>query len=169
MKALLLTLIMTFSLNSLGAPIEVTSGLVELGEVRETLGDSTHRVILKLGPSTPKEFKVKFTYKYKFTSTEIAAAYVGANGQLGVLTRPGPSEYYVGKQTLQFDAEESSLSEGGELKVVIEISKPNKNTHGVKVVTSLLDAPEDVISGHKKLLGLLGRSYTIKKASCSQE
>ncbi len=168
MKALLLTLVMTLSMAALAAPIEVTSGLVELGEVRETLGDSTRKVTLKLGPSTPEKFKVKFSYKYKFTSTEIASAYVGANGQLGILTRPGPSEYYDGKQTLYFDVQESTLSEGGELLVLIEISKPNKNTHGVKVVSTLVDAKDDVISGHKKLLGLLGRSYTIKK-SCSEE
>jgi hypothetical protein len=168
MKAFLLTLVMMCSLSALGQ-VEVSSSLIDLGEVHETLGSSTKKIILKLSPSTPNEFKVKFKYKYRFKSTEIASAYVGANGQLGIITRKVSSELYIGKETLQVDVENSTLSEGGELKVLLEISKPNKNTHSVKVVATLIDAKEDVISGRKKLLGLLGRSYQIQKATCSQE
>lgn len=168
MKTFILFFGLVFTFSAL-AQIEVREAVIDLGEVHETLGSGTRKVTLKLDGSTPKEFKVKFTYKYRFTSTEIATAYVGANGQLGIITRPGPSEQFVGKETLRFDVEKSSLEDGRELSVLIEISKPNKNTHGVKVKASLVNAADDVISGHKRLLGLLGRSYTIERASCSQQ
>jgi hypothetical protein len=67
---------------------------------------------------------------------------------------------------LVFDISESSVRSGDELDLLVEISKPNQNAHGIKVVVTLKDAKGNIVSGGRKLLGLLGRSYQIQQEAC---
>ena len=146
--------------------IEVNSREIDLGEIRETLGLSTKRVLLKVSASSPEEFKVKFNYKYRFVSHELDNVFVGANGNLGYSTRVSSSDNYDADTKLVFDISESSVSRGDQLDLLVEISKPNQNAHGIKVVVTLKDAKGNVVSGGRKLLGLLGRSYKIQQEVC---
>jgi hypothetical protein len=52
--------------------------------------------------------------------------------------------------------------------VIIEIDRPNKNMHHLNVVVSLKDAKGNIVSGGRKLLGLLGRSYKISEEACDK-
>jgi hypothetical protein len=146
--------------------IEVKSKIIDLGVVRETIGLSTKKIILKLSSESPEEFKVKFNYKYRFVSQELDALFVGASGNLSFSTHSVSSETYEADSKLVFDISESSAVKGEDLELMVEISKPNQNSHGIKVVVNLIDAKGNIISGGRKLLGLLGRSYKIQEEAC---
>jgi hypothetical protein len=146
--------------------IEVKSKMIDLGEVRETMGLSFKKIILKLSAESPEEFKVKFNYKYRFVSQELSAIFVGPSGNLTYSTRSVSSETYEADSKLDFDISESSAAKGEHLELMVEISKPNQNSHGIKVVVNLIDAKGNIISGGRKLLGLLGRSYKIHQEAC---
>jgi hypothetical protein len=143
---------------------EVSSKVVDLGVVTETYGKSVKRVLLKISPESPKEFKVKFNYKYRFTSKELDSVIVTPGGFGGFSTRT-VSESFEANEILRFDASESSAQMGDDLAVIIEISKPNQNIHGIKVAVKLVEEKGNTIDGGRRLLGLLGRSYKIK-ANC---
>ena len=167
MKLFFIVFLLLQSLSSFAQQvIEVNSKMIDLGEVRETMGLSTKKIILKLSAGSPEEFKVKFNYKYRFVSQELDALFVGASGNLSYSTHSVSSETYEADSKLVFDISESSAIKGEDLEVMVEISKPNQNSHGIKVVVNLIDAKGNVISGGRKLLGLLGRSYTIKQEAC---
>jgi len=140
----------------------VKGSKIDLGTVTETLGNSVKKVILELDDSTGREFKVKFNYRYQFISHELDSVTITPSGFGGYSTRRIVQDY-TGKQVLRFDIGESSIVRGEKILVLIEISKPNKNIHGIKVETKLLGNSSNSIEGGKKLLGLLGRSYTIKE------
>lgn len=144
--------------------LDVNSGLIDLGDVRETNYGGTKKVVLRLSANTPDKFKVKFVYQYHFTSKEIDSILItpGGIGDISMRTR---SEYFEGKEVVKFDVSESNLKSGEELEVLVEISKPNKNTHGVRVVSKLKADKGNQISGGKSLLGLLGHKFSIK-AGC---
>ncbi len=144
--------------------IDVSSKVIDIGQVTETLGNSTKRIVLRLNPASPEEFKVKFSYKYKFVSRELDSVIIGPGGIGGYTTRTNV-EYFDGNETIRFDIAESTVPQGETLELVVEISKPNKNTHGIKVVVSLAEGKGNSVEGGKRLLGLLGRSYEIK-ADC---
>jgi hypothetical protein len=146
--------------------IEVKSEMIDLGEVRETMGLSTKKISLKISGSSPEEFRVKFKYKYRFVSHELDNVFVGPNGSLSYSTRASSSETFEADTKLVFDIGESSAHRGDELDLLVEISKPNQNAHGIKVVVTLKDAKGNVVSGGRKLLGLLGRSYKIHQEAC---
>lgn len=142
--------------------ITVKGAKIDLGTVTETLGSSVKKIILELDDSTAHEFKVKFNYKYQFVSHELETVTITSSGIGGYSTRRIVQDY-IGKQVLRFDISESSVIRGEKILVLLEISKPNKNIHGIKIETKLLRNSADFIEGGKKLLGLLGRSYTIKE------
>ena len=144
--------------------IDVSSKVIDIGQVTETLGNSTKRLVLRLSPASPEEFKVKFSYKYKFVSRELDSVIIGPGGIGGYTTRTNV-EYYEGNETIRFDIAESTVPQGELLELVVDISKPNKNIHGIKVVVSLSEGKGNSVEGGKKLLGLLGRSYEVK-ADC---
>jgi hypothetical protein len=144
--------------------VEVKSKEVDLGIVTETYGKSIKRVLLKITPDSPKEFKVKFNYKYRFTSKELDSVILTPGGFGGFSTRT-VSESYEANEVLRFDASESSAQMGDDLEVMIEISKPNQNIHGIKVAVKLVEEKGNTVEGGKRLLGLLSRSYKIK-ANC---
>ena len=146
--------------------IEVISPLIDLGEIHETMGLSTKKISLKISASSPEEFKVKFKYKYRFVSHELDNVFVGPNGSLSYSTRASSSETYEADTKLVFDIGESSVHRGDELDLLVEISKPNQNAHGIKVEVTLKDAKGNIVSGGRKLLGLLGRSYKIQQEAC---
>lgn len=165
MKATLALLLVLFSLSSFAQKIEeigVSEEVIKLDDVQETNHGGTRRIILKLNSASPDYFKVKFKYHYHFTSKTIDSIVLGPGG-ISSYNTSSSTEYYDGKTSLSFDIGESSVRDGDELKIQIEISKPNKNTHGLKVVVKLLDEKGNEINGGKKLLGLLGRSYDVKK------
>jgi hypothetical protein len=142
--------------------VPVREKVIDLGVIHETLGRGIKKVLLDLDESTPPEFKIKFKYKYQFVSHELDSVTITPGGIGGYSTRRIVQDY-TGKQVLRFDIGESSIVRGEKILVLIEISKPNKNIHGIKVETKLLRNSSDSIEGGKKLLGLLGRSYTIKE------
>ncbi len=167
MKLFFVVFLLLQSLSSFAQQvIEVNSREIDLGEIRETLGLSTKRVLLKVSASSPEEFKVKFNYKYRFVSHELDNVFVGANGNLGYSTRVSSSDNYDADTKLVFDISESSVSRGDQLDLLVEISKPNQNAHGIKVVVTLKDAKGNVVSGGRKFLGLLGRSYKVTESIC---
>ena len=144
----------------------VKENVIDLGVIHETLGRSVKKVILELDEETSQEFKVKFNYRYQFVSHELESVTLTPNGIGGYSTRRRVEDY-TGKQILRFDISESTVVKGEKLIVLLEISKPNQNIHGIKVDVKLLNNESNVLDGGKKLLGLLGRSYTIKE-SCSE-
>lgn len=165
MKAIFALLIALFSLSSFAQKLEtigVVDETIKLSEVHETNHGGTKRFILKLSPSSPENFKVKFKYHYHFTSRQIDSIVLSSGGISSYNTKSS-TEYYEGSETLRFDIGESSVKEGEELELLVEISKPNKNSHGIKVTVKLVDEKENTVNGGKKLLGLLGRSYEVKK------
>ncbi len=167
MKYLLVVLFAFLSgFNSVYADqvFEVNSNVVDLGVVTETYGKSIKRVLLKISPQSPKEFKVKFNYKYRFTSKELDSVVLTPGGFGGFSTRT-VSESFEADEIIRFDTSESSVQVGDDLEVIIEISKPNQNIHGIKVAVKLVDEKGNTVDGGRKLLGLLGRSYKIK-ANC---
>jgi hypothetical protein len=164
-KAILALLIVLFSLSSFAQKIEthaVSEETIKLDDVSETNHGGTKRFILKLTAASPENFKVKFKYRYHFTSRSIDSI-VLAPGGISSYNTTSSTEYFDGKETLKFEIGESSVKDGDELLLQVEISKPNKNTHGIKVVVKLLDEKGNTVDGGKKLLGLLGRSYEVKK------
>ncbi len=146
--------------------VPVKENVIDLGVIHETLGRSVKKVILELDEETSQEFKVKFNYRYQFVSHELESVTLTPNGIGGYSTRRRVEDY-TGKQVLRFDISESTVVKGEKLFVLLEISKPNQNIHGIKVDVKLLNNESNVLDGGKKLLGLLGRSYTIKE-SCSE-
>ncbi len=144
--------------------IEVSSNVVDLGSVTETYGTRPKIVTLKITPNSPKEFKVKFNYKYRFTSKELDSVILTPGGFGGFTTRT-TSESFDADETLRFDISDSSVQLGDELELVVEISKPNQNIHGIKVAVKLVEDRGNTVDGGRKLLGLLGRSYHVK-ANC---
>ena len=167
LRSYLLLFLVIFTSNAFAQQvIEVNSREIDLGEIRETMGLSTKRVLLKVSVSSPEEFKVKFNYKYRFVSHELDNVFVGANGNLGYSTRVSSSDNYDADTKLVFDISESSVSRGDQLDLLVEISKPNQNAHGIKVVVTLKDAKGNVVSGGRKFLGLLGRSYKVTESIC---
>lgn len=166
MKSTLALLITLFSLSSFAQKIEVigvTEETIKLEDVQETNHGGTKRFILKLNAASPDYFKVKFKYHYHFTSKTIDSIVLGPGG-ISSYNTSSNTEYFDGKSSLSFDIGESSIKDGDELQLQVEISKPNKNTHGIKVVVKLVDEKGNEINGGKKLLGLLGRSYDVKKS-----
>ena len=85
---------------------------------------------------------------------------------MGYSTRVSSSDNYDADSKLVFDISESSVSRGDQLDLLVEISKPNQNAHGIEVVVTLKDAKGNVVSGGRKLLGLLGRSYKVTESIC---
>ncbi len=167
MKLLILTFSLFFQFNLYAQKaLPVKGGVVDLGVVTETLGRSVKKVILEIDQETSQEFKVKFNYRYQFVSHELESITLTQNGFGGYSTRRRVEDY-TGKQVLRFDISESTAIKGEKLLVLLEISKPNQNIHGIKVDVKLLNNESNVLDGGKKLLGLLGRSYTIKE-SCSE-
>ncbi len=166
MKALIIALLSFTQIALAQQVVQVSGKAYDLGTISETLGRSAKSVVLKLDTTTPESFKISFNYKYRFISQEISGAYV-VNGQLGLMTRDVGSETYTGKEVLRFETDKSSLQDGELLEVHLEISKGNPNTHGVKVTATLVG--KDKLTGHKRLLGLLGRSYKILKAEACPE
>ncbi len=162
---LIFALFFQFNLYAQGTLL-VKGGVVDLGVVTETLGRSVKKVILEVDEETSQEFKVKFNYRYQFVSHELESVTLTQNGIGGYSTRRRVEDY-TGKQILRFDVSESTVVKGEKLLVLLEISKPNQNIHGIKVDVKLLNNESNVLDGGKKLLGLLGRSYTIKE-SCSE-
>ena len=162
---LVFALFFQFNLYAQGA-LPVKGGVVDLGVVTETLGRSVKKVILELDEETGQEFKVKFNYRYQFVSHELESVTLTPNGIGGYSTRRRVEDY-TGKQVLRFDISESTVLKGERLRVLLEISKPNQNIHGIKVDVKLLNNESNVLDGGKKLFGLIGRSYTIKE-SCSE-
>ena len=161
-KAFFVILMIVFSISSFAQKvINVDSEIITLDDVYETHGKSAKRVVLKLSRNTPASFKVKFKYHYHFTYKEIGSITVGPNGS-GSINMTTSTDFFEEKETLKFDIGESSIQNGDDLDLVIEISKPSQNTHSLKVVTSLKEAKGNQISGGKVLLGLLGRKYSIK-------
>lgn len=144
--------------------IEVTSSIVDIGQVHETLGSGTRRLVLKLNPSSPQEFKLKFHYKYRFVSQEIETVHINAGGFAGYSTR-SVVENFDGDEKIRFDIAESTVTQGESLELIVEISKPNKNIHGIKVAVRLAESKGNIVHGGKKFLGLLGRAYEVK-ADC---
>lgn len=163
MKIFYLFFALVFQFNLFAQEIMVVKGAkIDLGTVTETLGNSVKKVILELDDSTANEFKVTFKYRYQFVSHELDSVTITPSGIGGYSTRRIVQDY-TGKQVLRFDIGESSIVRGEKILVLIEISKPNKNIHGIKVETKLLRNSSDSIEGGKKLLGLLGRSYIIRE------
>jgi len=158
MKAFLTLLVLLFSLNSFAQKATVVNAkVVDLGDMR-----GMNKFVLKINPQSPEQFKIVFNYKYNFESQEIGEVFVGAGGSLGFSTRTSYSETYENKQKILIDLSESSVvKEGEELELVLDINRPNKNMHGLKILVTLKDAKGNRIEGGKKLLGLLGRSYSI--------
>lgn len=141
---------------------ELTSDHLDLGDIR-----STTKFVLKITPQTPEKVKIHFNYQYRFASEEISQVYVGGNGNLGFSTRTTYSDLYDSKQKVSLDLSDSTVfSKNDALLVVLEVSKPSKNSHWIKVDVSLQDAKGNIISGGRKLLGLLGRSYKIEASQC---
>lgn len=161
----LFAILLLISANLYAQSIEVKSKLVDLGEIRETLGDSTRKVVLKINGSTPKEFKVKFNYKYRFTSEKLDHVFVTPSGDLSFSTRPEYSELMDNDGKISIDVEESTEAQGEEVELILEISKPNKNIHGVKVNLAVV-GEKNTVSGGKTLMGILGRSYKVKALDC---
>ena len=163
MKTLCLFIALLFQFNLFAQETMTVKGSkIDLGTVTETLGNSVKKVILELDDSTAHEFKVAFKYRYQFVSHELDSVTITRGGIGGYSTRRIVQDY-TGKQVLRFDIGESSIIRGEKILVLLEISKPNKNIHGIKVETKLIRNSSDSIDGGKKLLGLLGRSYTIKE------
>ncbi len=163
MKAFFSFLFLFFSLAALAQKIdviEVDKKKIVLEDVHETNGGGTKRFILKMGPSTPDDFKVSFKYHYHWTSKNIDNIVLTPNG-VGSVNFGSSTEYFEGTETLRFHVGESSVQD---LEILVEVSKPRKNTHGIKVVTSLKEAKGNSIEGGKVFLGLLGRSYEVKAA-----
>lgn len=165
LKLLICSLTLLLSFGAFAQKVHQVSGeVLDLGDMR-----GTSKFVLKLDSSTPKEFKVKFNYKYQFVSQELNGVFVGPSGDLAFSTRPVSSETYENKSKLVFDIEESTVMNGDDLELLIEVSRPNKNMHHLKVVVSLRDAKGNVVSGGRRLLGLLGRSYKISAQGCSED
>lgn len=153
---------MLLSLNSFAQKVHQVSGdVLDLGDMR-----GTEKFVLKIDPNTPEEFKVKFNYKYNFVSQELSNVFIGPSGDLGFSTRSVSSETYENKTKLVFDIGESSAVRGDSLELLVEISRPNKNMHHLDVVVTLRDSKGNVVSGGRKLLGLLGRSYKVSEKLC---
>ena len=167
MRILVFSLLMISSLAHAQEIIEVSSKKVSLEKVYETLGKGPRKVILKLSSMTPKEFVVKFDYKYRFRSQELDSVIITPGGIGGYTTRT-TTEDFEGHESLKFDLSESTVELGDELAIMVVISKPNQNTHSIKVEASLIDPKGNTIRGGRVLLGLLGRSYKIS-AGCEQE
>lgn len=164
MKLLIALLVTLFSLSSFAQKVhQVNGSVIDLGDMR-----GKNKFILKIDAGSPEEFKVKFNYKYNFVSQEIGSVFVGPSGDLGFSTRSVSSETYENKSKIAFDIGESSVTRGDSLEVIIEIDRPNKNMHHLNVVVSLKDAKGNIVSGGRKLLGLLGRSYKISEEACDQ-
>jgi len=163
MKVLFFVMALLFQFNLFAQETLFVQGKqIDLGIVHETLGNSVKKVLLEINQDTDHEFKVKFDYKYRFVSHELETVTITPSGFGGYTTRQIIQDY-TGKQTLRFDIGESSVVRGEKILVLLEISKPNKNIHGIKVEAKLLNNETNSIEGGKKLLGLLGRSYTIKE------
>jgi hypothetical protein len=141
---------------------DLISETIDLGNIR-----SATKFVLKVTPQTPDKVKIHFNYQYRFTSEEIAQVYVGGNGNLGFSTRTTYSDLYDSKQKVTLDISDSTVfSKNDELQVILNVSKPSKNSHWIKVEVSLQDAKGNTVSGGRKLLGILGRSYKIEAIQC---
>lgn len=163
-KLLLCALSFVLSFGALAQKVHQVSGdVIDLGEMR-----GTQKFVLKIDANSPDEFKVKFNYKYNFVSQELSSVFVGPSGELGWSTRSVSSETYENKTKLMFDISESTVARGDTLELLVEVSRPNKNMHHLKVVVSLRDAKGNEVSGGRKLLGLLGRSYKVSAQGCSE-
>lgn len=160
------TLMMVTHLVQAQDLIEVSSDKVTLEKVYETMGRGARKVLLKLSSNTPKEFVIKFDYKYHFRSQELDSVIITPGGIGGYTTRT-TTEDFEGSETLKFDVSESTLDRGDEIEMMVVISKPNQNTHSIKVEATLLDPKGNTIKGGRVLFGLLGRSYKIS-AECSE-
>lgn len=163
LKLLVLSLSLILSMGALAQKVHQVSGeVIDLGDMR-----GTQKFVLKIDGNSPEEFKVKFNYKYNFVSQELNGVFVAPSGDLGFMTRPVSSETYENKTKLVFDIAESTVARGETLELLVEVSRPNKNMHHLKVDVSLRDAKGNVVSGGRKLLGLLGRSYKVSAQECS--
>ena len=141
--------------------LDVQDRVLEVKEIRETFGSSTKKIVLKLSPHSPKKFKLNVEYLYRFKSEKLSGAYVGANGGLVLTTQPELSEIYTGKNTLAFDISDSTVMNGDEVELLVEISKPNKDIHGIKVDVSVVNSSTNTLESGKRLLGLLSRNYDL--------
>ena len=120
---------------------ELTQESLNLGDIR-----GTQKIVLKITPNTPEKVKILFNYQYRFTSQEIDHVYVGPTGNLGFSTRNTYSEIYDSKQKVAIDIADSTVfSKSEDLFVVLDVSKPHKNTHWVKVDVSLLEDRKSVV------------------------
>lgn len=141
---------------------EITTKNLDLGNIR-----SDTKFVLKITPQTPEKVRIYVNYQYRFTSKEIAHVYVGGNGNLGFSTRTAYSELYDSKQKISLDISDSSVfSKNDELHVVLNVSKPSKNSHWININVGLQDAKGNTVSGGRKLLGILGRSYRVVANQC---
>ena len=165
MKPIIAFLVLLFSVSSFAQKVQtldVDKNLIKLDDVHETNFGGTKRFILKLSSASPDSFKVKFKYHYHFTSKTIDSIVLSPGG-ISSYNTTSSTEYFVGHETMRFDITDSSVMEGEELQLLVEVSKPHKNTHGIKVVVKLVDEKGNTVNGGRKLLGLLGHSYEVKK------
>jgi hypothetical protein len=164
-KAIIAVLFMLFSVSSFAQKVQtldVDKNLIKLDDVHETNFDGTKRFFLKLSAASPESFKVKFKYHYHFTSKTLDSIVLSPGG-ISSYNTTSSTEYFEGHETMRFNIAESSVLEGEELQLLVEVSKPHKNTHGIKVVVKLVDEKGNTVNGGRKLLGLLGHSYEVKK------
>lgn len=162
-KQIMAILLFAFSTGAFTQDHKVLSSeTIDLGNVR-----SATKFVLKITPQTPEKVKINFNYQYRFASEEFDQVYVGGNGNLGFSTRTTYSDLYDSKQKVSLDISNSTVfSKSDDLQIVLDVSKPSKNSHWIKVEVSLQDAKGNTVSGGRKLLGILGRSYKIEAIQC---
>ena len=165
-KQIIAILLFAFSTGAFSQEYkDLTSETIDLGNIR-----SATKFVLKITPQTPEKVKINFNYQYRFASEEIAQVYVGGNGNLGFSTRTTYSDLYDSKQKVSLDISDSTVFlKNEELQVILDVSKPSKNSHWIKVEVSLQDAKGNTVSGGRKLLGILGRSYKVEANQCEPE